>query len=166
MFEIVPEHPKNFDKREKLLDLVFGTDRHNLTTYKLRININAVPDLSYVALIDGEFQGSLRFWPIKINGTKRPLLLGPLAVDPARSGQAIGVALVRNGLVQAKKLGYDFVVLIGDFDYYKRFGFIRSESLHLSLPGPYDPKRLLIRKVPLGPIKEVFGPIKRADEDI
>lgn len=163
MFEIVPEQSGNITEREKLLDLVFGTDRHNLTTYKLRANIDAIPELSYVALVDGKFQGSLRFWPVKIQGAKRPLILGPLAVDPARRGQAIGIALVRNGLVQAQKLGHDFVVLVGDFNYYKRFGFINSEMLKLTLPGPYDPRRLLVRRIPPGPIKGIFGPIQNVD---
>ncbi|MDC0074975.1 N-acetyltransferase, partial [Alphaproteobacteria bacterium] len=101
MFVIVPERKKDLIYRENLLDKVFGLDRHNLTTYKLRIDVDPVSDLSFSALYNDTFQGSLRFWPVLIKGAYKPLLLGPLAVDPVRRGQAIGVALVRNGLFKA-----------------------------------------------------------------
>ncbi|NQV80505.1 MAG: N-acetyltransferase, partial [Alphaproteobacteria bacterium] len=98
MFEIVPERPQDASPREALLDVAFGTDRHNRTAYRLRDGVLPVRALSYVALIDGAFQGSLSFWPIIVQGARAPLLLGPLAVDPAGRGQAVGIALVRNGL--------------------------------------------------------------------
>ena len=62
MFVIVPERKKDLIYRENLLDKVFGLDRHNLTTYKLRIDVDPVSDLSFSALYNDTFQGSLRFY--------------------------------------------------------------------------------------------------------
>ncbi|MEK9947122.1 MAG: N-acetyltransferase [Alphaproteobacteria bacterium] len=166
MFEIVPERPQDEAPREALLDVAFGADRTSRTTYRLRDGIQPVRGLSYVALIDGTFQGSLRFWPIVVQGARAPLLLGPLAVDPAGQGQAIGIALVRNGLHRARRLGHDLVVLVGDHAYYKRFGFIHAERFKLEMPGPVDMDRLLIRKIPRGRIIGVTGPIMRATETV
>jgi len=160
MFQIVPERPQDAAAREVLLDLAFGKERHQLASYRLREGVEPIRALSYVALIDGAFQGSLRFWPITIDGTRAPLLLGPLAVDPAGRGQAIGVALVRNGLRRARRLGHDYVVLVGDHAYYKRFGFVHGDRFGLTMPGPVDPARLLIRKIPRGRIIGVGGPIR------
>lgn len=159
MFEIVPERPQDEAPREALLDIAFGADRIQRTTYRLRDGIKPVRALSYVALIDGTFQGSLRFWPVAVQGARAPLLLGPLAVDPAGRGQAIGIALVRNGLHRARRLGHDLVILVGDHAYYKRFGFIHADRFRLEMPGPVDMKRLLIRKIPRGQIIGVTGPI-------
>jgi len=166
MFEIVPERPQDEAPREALLDVAFGADRTSRTTYRLRDGIQPVRGLSYVALIDGTFQGSLRLWPIVVQGARAPLLLGPLAVDPAGQGQAIGIALVRNGLHRARRLGHDLVVLVGDHAYYKRFGFIHAERFKLEMPGPVDMDRLLIRKIPRGRIIGVTGPIMRATETV
>jgi predicted N-acetyltransferase YhbS len=164
MFEIVPERPQDEAPREALLDIAFGADRASRTTYRLRDGVLPVRGLSYVALIDGTFQGSLRFWPIVVQGARAPLLLGPLAVDPAGRGQAIGIALVRNGLHRARRLGHDLVVLVGDYAYYKRFGFIHAKRFKLEMPGPVDMDRLLIRKIPRGRVIGVTGPIMPATE--
>jgi predicted N-acetyltransferase YhbS len=90
-------------------------------------------------------------------------LLGPLAVDPARRGQAIGVALVRRGLRLARRLGHDWVVLIGDYPYYKRFGFVHAFPHGLRFPEPVDARRFLIRRIPRGPIEGVSGLVRRID---
>ncbi|MEQ8247547.1 MAG: N-acetyltransferase [Alphaproteobacteria bacterium] len=159
MFEIVPERPQDSGPREALLDLAFGPDRNGRTAYRLRDGVMPVRALSYVALVDGQFQGSLRFWPILVQGARAPLLLGPLAVEPAGRGQAIGIALVRNGLRRARVLGHDLVILVGDYAYYKRFGFVHATHLNLVMPGPVEKDRLLIRKLPRGRIIGVTGPI-------
>jgi predicted N-acetyltransferase YhbS len=38
------------------------------------------------------------------------------------------------------------MVLIGDDPYYGRFGFSASPDRQWSLPGPFDPHRLLVRE--------------------
>lgn len=164
MFEIVPERPQDQVPREELLDVAFGPDRINRATYRLREGIVPIRALSYVALIDGVFQGSLRFWPITLQGARAPILLGPLAVDPAGRGKAVGIALVRNGLHQARRLGHDLVVLVGNHAYYKRFGFIHAARFKLEMPGPVDMERLLIRKIPRGRIIDVTGPVTRSND--
>ncbi len=164
MFRIALERPQDVVPREALLDQAFGADRHNRTVYRLREGIAPVPALSHVALIDGEFAGSLRFWPIEVDGAKKPILLGPLAVSPERRGQAIGIALVRNGLRVARKHGHDIVLVVGDPPYYQRFGFLPAGSWNLTLPGPVDAARFQIRHLGRGkPPKAVTGLVRRAE---
>ena len=166
MFEIVPERPQDQISREALLDVAFGSDRMQRTTYRLRDGIAPIQALSFVALIDGAFHGSLRFWPITLQGARAPILLGPLAINPAGRGQAIGIALVRNGVYRAWRLGHDLVLLVGDHAYYKRFGFIHADGFNLEMPGPVNMDRLLIRKIPRGRIVGVTGPITKANESV
>lgn len=49
--------------------------------------------------------------------------LGPVAVLPKRQRQGIGSALIEAGLRQAESLGAGVVFVVGDPDYYGRFGF-------------------------------------------
>lgn len=165
MFEIVAERPQDALPRDHLLDLAFGPERGRRTVYRLREGVAAAPGLSFVALEDGAFGGSLRFWPVQLKGAERPILLGPLAVDPARRGQAIGVALVRRGLREARRLGHDVVLVVGAPHYYQRFGFAPATSYGLKLPGPVDPERFQIRALRSGVLRRVNGPVDRAQVD-
>jgi putative acetyltransferase len=65
--------------------------------------------------------------------------LAPLAVDPARQKQGIGSALVREGLRHLSEQGLDLVVVLGEPDYYGRFGFAAGAAKALRTPydGPY-----------------------------
>ena len=161
MFKIIKENSEHIIDREELLDKVFGLERKKLSTYLLRDGVNEIDGLSFVALIDGKFRGSLRFWPIEINQSVKPLLLGPLAVYPEGQGRAIGIALVRKGINTAKKLGYNLIVLVGDYKYYKRFGFKKADPYGLKLNGEYDTSRLLFLTIPRGLDVKISGYIKK-----
>ena len=161
MFEIVAERPEDAAPRETLLNLVFGADRRKRTVYRLRDGVAPVDGLALVALEDGAFCGSLRFWPVSIRGAASSLLLGPLAVDPARHGQAIGIALVRRGLRGASAMRRDLVVVVGEPSYYARFGFSPAAAHGLTLPGPVDETRFLV--LPLrGAADRIGGMVERA----
>ncbi len=162
MFEIVAERPQDAAPRDQLLDLAFGSARGKRTVYRLREGVAAVAGLSFAALEDGVFSGSLRFWPVRLAGADSPLLLGPLAVDPARRGQAIGVALVRRGLRAAERLGHDIVLVVGAPHYYQRFGFAPTTSYGLTLPGPVDSERFQIKALRRGVLRRVGGEVGRA----
>jgi putative acetyltransferase len=47
-----------------------------------------------------------------------------MAVLPVHQRRGIGSALVRAGLDECKKLGFDAVVVLGHAEYYPRFGFV------------------------------------------
>ncbi len=162
MFEIVAERPQDAAPRDQLLNLAFGPERGKRTVYRLREGVAAVAGLSFVTLEDGAFSGSLRFWPVRLEGAKSPILLGPLAVDPARRGQAVGVALVRRGLRDAKRLGHDLVLVVGATHYYRRFGFAPATPYGLTLPGPVDPERFQIRALRGGVLRRIGGAVEGA----
>lgn len=53
----------------------------------------------------------------------RVLLLSPVSVAFDYKNQGVGSALIRESLRLAKEMSYMAVFLIGDPDYYSRFGF-------------------------------------------
>ncbi len=162
MFKIVAERPQDAAPREALLDLVFGGQRQKRTVYRLRDGVAPEKGLSLVALEDGVFRGSLRFWPVSVEGARAPILLGPLAVDPARHGQAVGIALVRRGLRKAGTLGHDLVLVVGEPSYYARFGFSAAAPHGLSLPGPVDENRFLVLALAGGGAGRIGGMVRSA----
>lgn len=130
---------------ERLLDAAFGADRHGRTAYRLRAGTTALAPLCFVAeRRDGMLIGTIQCWPVAVGGVALTLL-GPLGVDPAHHGIGIGRALLAATTQAADAHGRGLMMLIGDEPYYAPFGFTGQGTGGWSLPGPYDPARLLVR---------------------
>ena len=94
------------------------------------------PDvLSLVSHNDPEISGNIIFTFCEIRTSKEKVaLLGPLAVDPVHQKKGIGSNLVREGIEQIAAMGVSRVFVLGDPNYYSRFGFIPERSIE----PPYD----------------------------
>lgn len=159
--KIVVETETHKPAVEKLVAGAFGPDRFAKTVYRLRDGVEADASLSLVAVEGGEVVGTLRFWPVEIDGQVPALLLGPLVAAPALQGRGIGGKLMHEGLARAAAQGHRIVVLVGDEPYYRRFGFTRALARRLELPGWVDPARFLARELASGALSGVTGLIGR-----
>lgn len=95
--------------------------------------------VSLVAEIDGRIAGHVACSPITISDGSRDWYgLGPISVLPELQRQGIGKALMHESLACLKALGAKGCVLVGDPNYYERFGF-RSlpELTHEGVPQKY-----------------------------
>lgn len=80
--------------------------------------------LSLVAEVDGRVAGHIAFSPVTISdGTPDWYGIGPVSVLPELQRQGIGKALIREGLSVMKARGAAGCALVGNPEYYKRFGF-------------------------------------------
>ena len=128
---------------EELLDDAFGLDRQRRTAYLLRHGVAAIDHLSFGIMDNGNLVGSIQCWPVKVAST--PLILvGPVAVSRMRQNQGIGHRLVEAAL-GAIRPDDPPMVMIGDPEYYGRFGFIADDTSGWALPGPWERHRLLAR---------------------
>ena len=90
--------------------------------------------LSLVAEKENEIIGYIAFSSVLIDGKDLNWHgLGPVAVIPRHQRRGIGQQLIRAGLAKLREMGSAGCVLLGEPDYYARFGF-RNEP-HLSLAG-------------------------------
>ena len=163
MLEIFEELPADKTEVEALLDLVFGPGRDALSSYRYRDDLSPVSELCLVVRDDFDvLAGVIRFWPVLI-GSKRfkALLLGPLGVHPIRQGEGIGELLINEALKKATKLGWSRAVLVGDINYYKRFGFSRHLAAEIFLPDKISTNRLLAIELVKGSMTNLSGPLLR-----
>jgi predicted N-acetyltransferase YhbS len=161
MPELVPLHIVTKDGVEKLLDRSFGLDRHNRTAYRLRIGSTEIPSLSFALINEGSLLASIQCWPVAISGTKL-VLVGPVAVDPDHHNKGHGRHLMRSMLEAGEKIGNPAMVMIGDPEYYARFGFSAEACAGWRVPGPWEARRLLVRNI-AGHILPEQGMLERAD---
>lgn len=95
--------------------------------------------ISWVAEIEGAIVGHILFSRLPIEhrrGQLAALALAPLSVVPQRQRQGIGSALVRDGLARCRARGESAVVVVGDPNYYGRFGFSSEAARRLATPFP------------------------------
>lgn len=142
MFTIRNETPADRGGREALLDRAFGRGRKRKTSERLREGRLAAEGLAFTAVdAEGRLIGTLRLWDVTAGSAGPALLLGPLAVDCSHQGQGLGAALMRHALAEAARRGHAAVILVGDADYYARFGFDTGLVRGLHLPGPLERAR-------------------------
>ena len=92
--------------------------------------------LSLVAEIDERVVGHSAFSPVTISdGSNGWYGLGPVSVLPMYQKQGIGKSLINTGLSLLKDMGGQGCALVGDPNYYKRFGFQNvPELIHEGVP--------------------------------
>ena len=76
-------------------------------------------------------------------GGRAALLLGPLAVEEHLRGKGVGAGLMQVALNRAELLGHHAVILVGDPEYYARFGFVADPTRGLHMPAPVERWRFL-----------------------
>lgn len=146
-YAIALEQPEQADAVLRLTDRAFGPGRFVKTAERLRENSTPLADLSYVALDGAQVIGSVRLWPIFVQAadeTRTPIaFLGPIVVDDAYRHHRIGSRLIETAVEAAFVKGLRAVLLVGSRPFFEPLGFARAQGL--TLPGPVDPNRLLIR---------------------
>ena len=92
--------------------------------------------VSLVAEIDGILVGHIAFSPVTFtDGSDNWYGLGPVSVAPDYQKQGIGTKLVNEGIGLLKDLGAKGCILVGDPNYYERFGFRSPNGLkHEGVP--------------------------------
>jgi putative acetyltransferase len=95
--------------------------------------------LSLVAEVNDVIIGHVAFSPVTLNEIADNWFgLGPISVHPDHQRSGIGSALINEGLSQLKDRSAKGCVLIGDPNYYSRFGFVSDGKLtYHDLPPQY-----------------------------
>lgn len=155
---------------EALLDASFGEDRKSRTAYKVRDGMDMLEGLSIAAVDEekSELIGTIQCWPVALtdeDGKMHPVIMvGPVAVHPECQGEGVGRAMMAALLKEVQPDESLPLVMIGDPEYYERFfGFSAERTGGWSLPGPWEPERLLARIANnvTTPENGMLGPWKR-----
>jgi predicted N-acetyltransferase YhbS len=163
MIHFATEAPAEAGAREAPLDRVMGPARTLKPSERLRAGRTPARGLALVARDGDRLVGSVRLWNIAAGG-KPALLLGPLAVDPAVQGEGVGANLMRLAIARAAIIGHQGIVLVGDPEYYARFGFTAAPTGGLVMPAPVERRRFLGLELSHAALRDAQGMIVPAGD--
>lgn len=126
------EEEKDYFETENLTREAFwnvyreGCFEH-LIIHNLRKDKSFVKELDYCIEIDNKIIANIVYAKGKLkleNGDIREILIfGPVSVLPKYQKKGYGEKLINYTIEKAKELGYDAIVIMGNPNYYKKFGF-------------------------------------------
>jgi putative acetyltransferase len=95
--------------------------------------------ISLVAEEAGRVVGHVAFSPVTISdGSPHWYGLGPVSVVPDKQRRGIGTALIEQGLARLRELDAAGCVVLGEPEYYTRFGFAHDPQLtYAGVPPEY-----------------------------
>jgi putative acetyltransferase len=106
----------------------------------------AIPALTLVAEVDGRIVGAVVCSRGSLDG-QPSVGLGPIGVLPELQGDGVGSALMHAVLGAADALDEPAVFLLGDPNYYLRFGFVLAAPLGLQPPHAEWAEHFQVRRL-------------------
>ncbi len=122
--------------RETFWNLYSPGCSEHFVLHKLRKSDNYVKELDLIALDNNQIIGHILSTKAKVvddqNETHEILCVGPISILPELQSKGIGSKLINYAIDKAKKLGFKGMILFGDPNYYRRFGFKNAKAYKIS----------------------------------
>jgi putative acetyltransferase len=131
------ETPADYDDIRRIIDEAFGDTVTSRLVDMIRTSDRFVPELSLVAVSDGEAVGhviSSYVDLVQVPGTRRVLQVGPLGVLPSHQRRGVGSALMHETIRLVEERGEPLLLIEGNPAYYERFGFTRVDAAGIEMP--------------------------------
>ena len=138
MITIRQETPADHAEIYSLIQTAFASAEHRDGNEQdlvvmLRNSMSFIPELSLVAIEDGNIVGHILFTKALVNNVEI-LALAPLAVLPKYQNRGIGLALIERGHYIARRLGYRYSVVLGHSKYYPKAGYVPADTYGINAP--------------------------------
>jgi putative acetyltransferase len=160
MITIRSEEPADLEVIHSVHRSAFPTEAEARLVDRLREERKLA--LSIIAEAEDRVVGHVAFSPVSVDPQSpqnRGLGLGPVGVLPEWQRKGIGEQLITRGVEECRRDGYSFVVVLGEPEYYERFGFRRASLFGLGNEyGVDDP--FMVLELRLGGLPKVPGTVK------
>lgn len=133
--QIKREKSKDIEEVDLLYKIAFEQEPVSELIIGFRKSGQFIPELARVARISDQIIGIIMYSHGEIvKGRKNipTLLLASITVLPAYQNLGIGTELVRNSFQKARDLGFQSVLVMGDDEYFARFGFKKASDFDIS----------------------------------
>lgn len=120
-----------------------------------------IKELDLVLVLDGEIIAHVMYSKSKIltdDGRELPIAtFGPFSVLPSKQKTGYGKALLSYSLERAKSLGIGAIAIEGDYDYYKKFGFVKGKDAGIFYAEDKSADYFLVKELNEGFLSGITG---------
>lgn len=128
---------------------------------KLRESEKYIPQLALVAELNGKLIGHIMLTHFVVtqpdNTPFEALLVAPLSVLLEYRSKGVGSALMKEAFRIATEMGFKAAFLVGDPDYYSRFGYCPTSDYNIVNANSIPDKYVMVRKLQTGALSGVSG---------
>jgi putative acetyltransferase len=144
-FTIRPEESTDIEQVREIVRTAFPTEAESKLVDALRANGKAI--ISLVAVSDDEVLGHILFSAVSTTppDPAKGIGLAPVAVRPDVQARGIGSRLIHEGPRLCKEFHFDYCVVLGDPNYYQRFGFQKASTFGMRNEYGVDDEFMVIR---------------------
>lgn len=149
-----------------LITMAFATAEHSdgheaELVAALRQSEHYHPEFDVVAIVDGQAVGHALLSEARVGDDGAPVLvLAPLAVLPAYQSRGIGGALIRELELRAADSKFLAISILGDPDYYGRFGYRPAAEFGVTAPMAVESKYFMLKALGDGRLDGVAGELR------
>lgn len=162
--EIRAEDPSDSDAIGDVHTHAFRRDAEARLVELLRAHHQSV--ISLIAVCGDEVAGHVMFSPIAIEKSPegfRGVALGPIAVRPEFQNNGIGTKLVQAGIDGCRRAGYDVIFVLGNPDFWQRFGF--AQAIKYGICSEYNAEHsFLSLEINAGMVPKIKGLVRYSTE--
>lgn len=162
MITIRPEEPPDVPAIAGIHRSAFGGETELKIVETIRSSAVFIPDLSLVAVSDGQVVGHILLSPVHIpteTSDIPALALAPIGVLPGFQRQGIGSLLVERGIQRSRELGHAIVIVVGEPSFYPRFGFTPARARGLEAPFPVPDEAFMVLELIPGALDGITGTV-------
>lgn len=130
---------------------------------ELRSSGNYIPELALVAEEEAELIGHImltRTCIVDDDKCFETLLLAPVSVVLEHRNKKVGSKLIKEVFRRAGKLGYKSVVVVGDPNYYTRFGFKTASTFGIKHSMDIPDEVVMARELVSDALSKIRGTVK------
>ncbi|MEG4444249.1 N-acetyltransferase [Microcoleus sp. AT9_B5] len=163
--DIRTEKPEDVEAVRNINIAAFGRENEANLVDRLR---GIASTFSFVAVQFDRIVGHIFFSPVVVEGkcSRNLSILGlaPVAVLPNYQRQGIGTLLIREGLKECARSGFQAVVVLGHPDFYPRFGFIPASKKSLKCEYDVPDEAFMVLELESGALEDCSGTVKYRSE--
>ena len=163
--DIRTEKPEDVEAVRNINIAAFGRENEANLVDRLR---GVASTFSFVAVQSDRIVGHIFFSPVVVEGkcSRNLSILGlaPVAVLPNYQRQGIGTLLIREGLKECGRSGFQAVVVLGHPDFYPRFGFIPASRKSLGCEYDVPDEAFMVLELESGALQDSSGTVKYRSE--
>lgn len=113
-----------------------GCSEH-LIVHNLRNHPDFIPELSFIIELDNKIVGSIFYTHSKVIDSKgqehKTITFGPVSIAPHLHRKGLGRILINHSINEAKKQGYQGIIIGGYPHHYKTYGFEGAKKFGISM---------------------------------